>query len=65
MYEHKFELDDEQNKKVEEWRNHCSERGGYNGNRVTFSFSPTGLGMIVSVECVCGEKLDLTDFDSW
>lgn len=35
------------------------------GGRLTFSFTPTGLGPAVSVECACGEKHNCTDYDSW
>lgn len=35
------------------------------GGRLTFSFTPTGLGNGVSVKCKCGVKMDCTDIDSW
>ena len=35
------------------------------GGRLTFSFTPTGLGPAVGVECACGAKQDCTDVDSW
>ena len=35
------------------------------GGRLTYSFTPTGLGTITVVKCACGEKLDLTDSDHW
>ncbi len=35
------------------------------GGRLTFSFTPTGLGSGVSVKCVCGAEKDCTDIDSW
>ena len=36
------------------------------GGGVTYSFTPTGLGMIIEVtEGITGLTLDLTDVDSW
>jgi len=35
------------------------------GGRLTYSFTPTGLGTVVVVMCACGAKLDLTDVDNW
>lgn len=36
------------------------------GGGLTYSFTPTGLGVIVTVkEAITGEELNLTDFDSW
>ena len=35
------------------------------GGRLTFSFTPTGLGPAVGVECACGASKDCTDIDSW
>ena len=35
------------------------------GGRLTFSFTPTGLGSGVSAKCACGAEKDCTDIDSW
>lgn len=35
------------------------------GGNLTFSFTPTGLGVIAKVRCSCGAELDLTDYESW
>ena len=36
------------------------------GGGLTYSFTPTSLGIVVTVEeSLTNEKLDLTDFDSW
>jgi hypothetical protein len=35
------------------------------GGGITYSFLPTGLGVIASVTCACGAKCDLTDVDNW
>ena len=35
------------------------------GGKFTWSFTPTGIGCILVLTCACGEKLDLTDYESW
>lgn len=35
------------------------------GGAYTYSFTPTSIGLVFKVVCSCGEKLDLTDYDSW
>ena len=55
-----FTLDDEQETKLEEWSHHCTTYG-----RITITFTNTGLGQIAEAECICGEKLSLTDFEDW
>ena len=35
------------------------------GGRLTFSFTPTGLGSGVTVKCACGEEKDCTNIDNW
>jgi len=36
------------------------------GGRLTYRFTPTGLGDILVVKCnQCGEELDLTESDKW
>lgn len=61
----KFELTDDQEKKLAEWSGHCKTYAGAIGGRITISFTPTGLGTCVWAECICGEKLDLTEVDDW
>jgi len=44
----------------------CGAYYGTIGGGYTFTFTPTGLGTVVKVKnCVTGEELDLTDYDSW
>lgn len=38
--------------------------GAIGGGR-TYSFTPTGLGVVAKVKCACGEEEDLTDYESW
>ncbi len=35
------------------------------GGELTFSFTPTGIGMIVKAIHTTGAELDLTDYDMW
>lgn len=65
-----FQIIDEDYKKFEVWykqhKKECPvEDVGAIGGRYTFTFTPTGLGDIVKVTCVCGEELNLTDWESW
>lgn len=39
---------------------------GIIGGNITYSFTPTGLGVITKItHKLTGEVLDLTDYDSW
>ena len=64
----KFELTDEDIAKYMKWlKKHnktCKMLPVCCGGRITFSFTPTGLGDTVEVKCGCGEKLDLTDYEN-
>jgi hypothetical protein len=35
------------------------------GGRVSFHFTPTGIGTVVTVTCACGAKEDLTNYEHW
>jgi hypothetical protein len=63
----KFELTKEQLARFKEWDNNhrCDAYLNAIGERVSFKFTPTGLGMIVDAECICGEKLSLTESENW
>ena len=66
-----FELTGEEETKYKKWiakhdkkcplKNHEGAIGG----RLTFSFTPTGLGLITEVRCGCGGKINLTDCEQW
>lgn len=63
-------LDENQIKNAARWikEHECSRRNDYAGaigGRYTYSFTPTGLGVIVSIKCWCGAELDLTDNEDW
>ena len=57
-------LSDKQKEQVKEFNSkhynscHC--------NSIKYILTPTGMGMGVDIECpICGEKLDITDYDLW
>lgn len=65
----KFEIEKEE--EVLKWlSNHecqfChAENVGAIGGRLTYCFTPTGLGVICKIKCECGEEFDATDYESW
>ena len=62
-----FELTYEESKKAIDWiKNHkkeCKLSSGTIGGRFSYSFTPTGLGPLPSVQCACGESETLTNYD--
>lgn len=63
----KFELSKEQLVKFKEWdkSHNCDAMVNAIGERISFKFTPTGLGMIVDAECICGKELSLTESENW
>ena len=35
------------------------------GGAYTWSYTPTSIGTAYSVQCICGEKFDCTNYDLW
>jgi len=35
------------------------------GGRITYTFTPTSLGMACGVSCACGESKEVTDVSDW
>ena len=35
------------------------------GGKYTWSFTQTGLGCVIVLNCVCEEAINLTDFETW
>lgn len=35
------------------------------GGAITYTFTPTGLGMACGVQCACGESHECTDVSHW
>jgi len=60
-----FELTEEQEKALTEWKAAQEFPSATIGGAYTYSFTPTGLGTIVVVKCVNKNTIDLTDYDNW
>lgn len=74
----KFQTTDKENEKMNAWlQTHVltckywqpTENGllpqGANGGAITYCFTPTNLGLVTEVQCACGDKENLTDYDEW
>jgi hypothetical protein len=66
----KFVIPDESVKEFYNWKKQhdktCqSKDAGAIGGRLSFSFTPTGLGDIIKIKCMCGEFIDLTHSERW
>ena len=63
-----FSLTEEQKIKLDEWKSQQVEKDkvGTIGDRYTYSFTPTSLGIIVIVkDNVTNSEINLTDFSNW
>lgn len=65
-----YELTEKQYKKYRRWRNAKKKKDGELyvgaiGGAYTFCFTPTGVGIVISVKAADGDVLNLTDFDTW
>jgi hypothetical protein len=63
-----FKLTEDQQEETKEWMNShdCTiDYEGAIGGKITYNFTPTGLGVIERVSCSCGSVLDLTEYDKW
>lgn len=64
-----FELTDEQAEQIDEWRreHECPYRyhQGAIGGRITYEFTPTGLGIAAGAKCACGSEINVTNYEDW
>ena len=63
-----FSLTEEQKIKLDEWKSQQAEEDkvGTIGDRYTYSFTPTSLGIIVIIkDNVTNSEINLTDFSNW
>ena len=63
-----FILDDKIVKRIVKWLlNHeCTiDDEGAIGGKITYTFTPTGLGDIVKCKCACGKEIDVTEYEKW
>ena len=60
-------------KAMDEWKEQHKEVCSNNSDirefttdmHLTYSFVPTGIGTVFTIDCSCGAKADLTDYGSW
>jgi hypothetical protein len=38
---------------------------GAAGGAITYTFTPTMIGLVIKVQCACGAEEDVTDYDEW
>ena len=58
--------ENEQNQEVKDSRKNAALQGGPIGGICTYSFTPTSLGVIITVKNALTEKeIDLTNYDEW
>jgi hypothetical protein len=64
-----FELTDEEEELIDEWRreHECPYKyhDGAIGGRISYVFTPTGIGVVMGAECACGSKIDVTNYEDW
>lgn len=62
-----FYLDEDQLKKLDEWlKTNPQVFRGVIGGSLTYSFTPTSLGVVAKVKnTASGKEIDLTDYESW
>ena len=63
-----FSLTEEQKIKLDEWKSQQAEEDkvGTIGDRYTYSFTPTSLGLATVVkDNVTNSEINLTDFSNW
>lgn len=69
----KFEITPKEMKQINSWLaehdKECPytqrEKQGAIGGRLTYQFTPTGLGIVTRVICGCGAETDISDYETW
>lgn len=72
----KFETSEYNNKEISKWLNEhiktckywqTNKHGllpqGASGGAITYSFTPTTIGLVTEIRCCCGDKSDVTDYN--
>jgi hypothetical protein len=56
-----------QSEKLLGWDKKCNGKPtGASGGRFTYLFTPTSLGLVIKVKCnLCGDEIDLTEYNEW
>jgi len=63
----KFEIDEDGLRQIKEWKKTLPPgRYGCIGGRISYTFTPTGLGVITVVkDGMSGKEINITDFENW
>lgn len=68
-----FRLNDDETKRFYRWLNEHDKTCRYSsplnsgaiGGRLTYSFTPNGLGEIIRIKCACGKEVCVTNYEEW
>lgn len=60
-----FKLDKDEIEKLNKWLKKHKKKCKLKNPLLTYSFKPTGIGIIKTVICDCGKEKDLTDVSKW
>lgn len=64
-----FEVTPEQQAQFNAWREKKNKKirskGELPNNTYTWCFTPTGIGLGLTVKCSDGTEIDLTEYDKW
>lgn len=63
-----FKISGEQSAKITDWLNknwpNGLPYGGAIGGHLTYSFTPTSIGIVTKVKCL-DKELDVSDYENW
>lgn len=68
-----FTLTGKQHRDIMKWQKEHETKCAYKGNvgaiggAISYSFTPTSLGMIIKVKCSCSlrDGIDVSDYENW
>ncbi len=64
-----FNMSDKEEQRYREWyekhNDICSVKKEGKQTYLTFHFTPTGIGDCITINCSCGYKTNVTDWESW
>ncbi len=71
-----FDVSETQSDKAKKWIDHHDKEKhikaggkyrytGASGGAYSWKFTPTTIGLVISMECSCGDQIDLTDYNDW
>jgi hypothetical protein len=64
-----FIVYEEDKPKLAKWYKHkcpyANGKDGAIGGRFTYCITPTGVGSVYTIKCICGKELDLSHTEDW